>query len=605
MTLLSLHGLGKWQGSKKLFENITFGLDSGSKLALTGPNGAGKTTLLNIIAGKLEADEGSISKSKTCKIAFLEQSPTFDLDKSILETVLEKAILTKDEFVCEQQAYKLISNLGFDDAGIGSDQKIGELSGGWQKKVALAREILTEPNLLLMDEPTNHLDVESILWLENYLNKINFATLIITHDRSFLQNTSTVIVELNRCYSSGFLKCNGDYADFCEIKANLISAQQQSERATTQQLKKEMEWMRKSPKARSKKQTARIKQTEELQEVVKKMSYRSFVAPVKIDFQNHQQSPKKLIEAQNISKSFGDKVIFSDFDLMVQKKSRIAFIGANGSGKSTLINCLLNKESINSGKLECSDLMKLSYFKQSKTLDKLDSKLIDFFAPDGGNVNYCGKWSSSFSYLARFGFGAEQHNTQVKKLSGGEKSRLLIAKLMLEESNLLVLDEPTNDLDLSTLNVLEEQLNAYQGALILVSHDRYFLDQVCNEIYAFSPNQNNKNLTRFADVHQWEKWHKEELKNLNTKVKNPKKLSAKTPKPIQQKKLSNKERLELRTLEASLPKKEKELESLSEKMQNCADLDKKEVIELSSELSRLQKEIAELYERWSQLSENT
>jgi len=593
--ILSVHKLGHNIGSRELFSNISFGINKGDRISLIGPNGAGKSTLFKIIAGQIKAENGECVLGHSFKIGYLDQEPSF-LDEEA--TIFDVIKGDNEDYTFDQRVYELIERFDFIKNGFDETTKIGSLSGGWKKRVALAREMLVEPDLLLLDEPTNHLDLKSIFWLENFIHNSRFATFTITHDRSFLQNVSDTIIELNKSYSTGFLKVNGNYQEFCEIKANLLSSQDKNMQTASQHLKKEIEWMRKSPRARATKSQARVKKALELEEDFSEMKYRSNQLTVKFEFNTPISQPKILIEAQNISGGYPDKEIFNAFDIIVDKNSRIALMGNNGCGKTTLIKTLLGELKVASGKLKQSDQLVVTYLNQTKEFEDNEKSLLEYFMVTSDKVKVCDKWVSIYGYLARFGFDQGQYKTKIKNLSGGERSRLLLAKLMLTESNLIVLDEPTNDLDLETLNSLEEELKSFKGAIVLISHDRYFVDQVCDEIYAFCPNGESKNLTSFAGINQWQNWYQEQIKSSS---KQKLKKVTESVKENVKSNLSYLEKKEITKIEKHIAKYENILIDLEKKLETLTDLD--DITKVSQEIASAQNKIKSFYDKWTVLNE--
>jgi ATP-binding cassette subfamily F protein uup len=381
---------------------------------------------------------------------------------------------------------ELISRLDLGGAQAGADAPVDRLSGGWRKRVALARELVREPELLLLDEPTNHLDVDSILWLEKLLASAPFATVTITHDRLFLQRVANRILELDRRNPGGLLSVDGDYATFIERKADLMAAQERREtslRNTT--LRRETEWLRAGAPARSTKQQARIQRAEVLAGEVDELAGRNLVRSADIDFIGTGRNPRRLIEARGIAKSYGDKIIFAGLDLFVGPGSRVGLIGPNGCGKSTLLRVLVGDEPPDTGQILRADGLQVAYFAQHREALDPNLSVVDTLCPGGDHVTFRGARIHVSGYLARFLFRSEHAKLTVGQLSGGEQSRLALARLMLRPANVLVLDEPTNDLDLDTLQVLEDSLLGFDGAILLVTHDRYFLDRVTTKLLAF------------------------------------------------------------------------------------------------------------------------
>lgn len=608
--LVSIHELSKAFGARPLFEGLTFAIESGDRIGLIGPNGAGKSTLLRILASQTGPDRGSVSYQRGLKVGFLEQVPQFREGATILSTILEgvsDAVEDPHHWEHVGAAQELISRLHLDR--FGDDTRIEKLSGGWKKRVALARELVRKPDLLLLDEPTNHLDVESILWLERFLARAPFATLTITHDRLFLQRIANRIIELDPRHVGGLLSVQGDYASYLETREQLIAAQERREIVLKNTLRRETEWLRRGAKARTTKQQARIQRAEDLKQEVEEVSVRNQGRTAKLDFQGADKNPKKLIEARGISKSFGDKNIFTGLDLMITPGTRIGLLGPNGAGKSTLIRVLLGTEAADSGTVTRSDFLSVAYFDQTRESLNPDLTVVKTLCPSGEYVDYRGAKMHVRSYLDRFLFTQAQMDMPVGRLSGGEQSRLLLARLMLTQANFLVLDEPTNDLDMATLAVLEECLTEFGGAVLLVTHDRYFMDQVANRILAFHPFENQRaggSLVSFADLSQWEEWHSKQedaakaAAQTSAPASAPAGAAASTP--AKKKKLGFKDQRELDSMETNIRVAEEKLaqltseSSLPENVSNSVTLAK-----LSREMAETQAEIDRLYSRWAEL----
>ncbi len=603
--LLSAHQLSKSFAARALFQKLTFTIESGDRIGLIGPNGAGKSTLLKILAGLEHLDSGTLSFQKGCRIGLLSQVPQFTEGATIWSTMMESIPESKrdEDWDAMGRAHEYISRLGLDKYP--EDTLVAKLSGGWQKRVALGRELVKHPDLLLLDEPTNHLDLETILWLENFLARAPFATLIITHDRLFLQKISNRILELDPRHEGGLLSISGDYATYLDVRSQLIQAQERREIILKNTLRRETEWLRRGAKARTTKQQARIKQAGVLSDEVEELGVRNQNRLARLEFQEAGRTPKKLIEAKNISKVFGDKTLFKNINITLTPGTRLGLLGANGAGKSTLIRVLLGEEEPTTGTVVHSDQLSVAYFDQKR--DVLDPKetLAKSICPAGEYVKYRGNHVHIRGYLDRFLFTQAQMDMQVGKLSGGEQSRVLIARLMLTQAHLLVLDEPTNDLDIATLGVLEECLSDFPGAVILVTHDRYFLDQIATQILAFPPAPHGHgNLETFVGLEQWENWISE-LTAPKPKAKsessngNAKNSAVSTPKKV---KLTFQEQREFESMESTIHKLEAELMEVSgqsllpENQSNASQLAK-----CTQKMGELQNQIDSLYARWSDL----
>jgi ATP-binding cassette subfamily F protein uup len=620
--LVSVHQLSKAFGVRPLFTGLTFSIESGDRIGLIGPNGAGKSTLLRILASEEGLDSGTLSFQKGLKVGFLKQVPEFKEGATLLSTVMEGVhsggnssssadpMENWEEMAIAQECLAKLSLVGSNAPGAYDESTLVEsLSGGWRKRVALARELARQPDLLLLDEPTNHLDLESILWLEKFLAQSRIATLTITHDRAFLQKVANRIIELDRRNPEGLLNIRGSYADYLETKNLTLEAQKQRETVLKNTLRRETEWLRRGAKARTTKQQARIDRAEDLKQEVSDVQSRNMNRAVRFEFQGSDKNPKKLMEVKKVGKSYPGKKLFGDLDMIVTPGSRIGILGKNGAGKSSLIRILLGEEEPDEGEVFRSDSLKVSYFEQNReTLDP-DLSVIKTLCPTGDSVIYQGRSVHIRSYLDRFLFEPGQMEMAVGKLSGGEQSRLLIARLMLNESNLLVLDEPTNDLDFATLNLLEECLSEFQGAIIIVTHDRFFLDQVTDQILAFSGDEKHPTLVRFADLGQWEQWLSDkqiaedaEIKRAATQAK----AAAATASGTQfakKKKLSFKDQRELDMMEQTILEAETELAKWTEESTKSEHAsNSKKLAEIAKSMSDAQQKVNSLYERWTQLT---
>ncbi|MCB9026485.1 MAG: ABC-F family ATP-binding cassette domain-containing protein [Bdellovibrionaceae bacterium] len=600
MILIGAHQISKSFTARPLFQNLTFSIESGERIGLIGPNGAGKSTLLRILADQITLDSGKLTKPKGLRVGFLEQIPQFQPDASLYSTIMEGATDIYD-WTEISRAQELCSKL--DLVQWGEDMSLSQLSGGWKKRVALARELLRQPDLLLLDEPTNHLDVESIIWLEELLAGSQFATITITHDRLFLQKIANRIIEIDRRHPEGLLSVRGSYADFLETRDDLLAAQLGQEQKLRNTLRRETEWLRRGAKARQTKQQARIDATHALADSVDELSYRNLNAKVKFDFQTAEKNPKKLIEAKGISKSFDGREILPTIDLLISPKSRIGLMGVNGCGKSTLIKILTKDIEPDTGSVFHAEKLQIAYFEQNRESLNPELSLFKTLCPMGEHVEYAGNMIHARSYLSRFLFSHEQMETPVAKLSGGEQSRLLLAKVMLTKANVLILDEPTNDLDMATLDVLASVLQEFNGAIILVTHDRYFLDQMTNQILAFGIDQKGKKeITRMVGLDQWQEWHDEQLRlKEQIQKKSDLTLNKKENKPTQKndKKVGLKNQKNLSQLEAKIEKAEKKLEQLQNLVSQIHHNEIAKLSEMGSQMTQLQSEIDELYAKWT------
>ncbi len=603
--LLSAQGLTAAFGARPLFRDVSFTIEDGERIGLIGPNGAGKSTLLRILSGARSADDGTVSRRRGLRVALLDQVPQFADGATVGSAVDEGAV---DGSTREVLAKLSLAGRGRgDDDGIGPDTLVSSLSGGWKKRVALGRELARRPDLLLLDEPTNHLDVESIEWLEDLLARTDGpATLTVTHDRLFLQRVATRILELDRRNAGGLLSVAGDYIAYTRLKADNMHAQERREIVLRNTLRRETEWLQRGAAARSTKQQARIARAGTLADEVKELGTRNEIRTVGLEFQGADRHPKRLIEARGISKRYDGRTIFAGVDLLLGPRVRVGLLGPNGCGKSTLIRVLLGEEPPSEGTVLRADGLQVAYFQQSR--DALDPALsvANTLCPDGDFVSFRGARVHVRGYLERFLFQSEQADMPVGKLSGGEQSRLLLADLMLREAQLLVLDEPTNDLDLPTLAVLEESLTGFEGAVLLVTHDRYFLDQVATTILAFTQVGANasgssmRGIVPFASFAQWEVWRAQQLEAEKATVARSRETGG-AARPGRRK-LTYGEQREYDAIEETLARAEAALAEAtaeSERPEHASDAGR--LVELIAAVGSRQEEIDRLYARWAEL----
>ncbi len=615
--LLGVHELTHSFTHRPLFKGLTFSLDRGERIGLIGPNGVGKSTLLRILSGQMTADSGTVSRQKGLIVGYLEQDPKFSTEATVLSTVLE-ASKSPGDWEEQHRALELISRFDLDT--LGAEAPVGTLSGGWRKRVALAREFMKNPDVVLLDEPTNHLDVPSIIWLEGIIRGTAAATLTVTHDRLFLQRVSERIIEVDPRYPEGLLSVAKDYASFLEIRSETLAAQTRREIILRNTLRRETEWLRRGAKARTTKQEARIQRAESLGEEVAELKIRNQTKTIGIEVTGVGRSPKKLVEAQNISKTYDGRPIFERFNLVIAPGSRIGLVGTNGCGKSTLIRVLLGHEKPDTGSVFLSDQLLVSYFDQSREALDQDKTVLETISPSGpsgggrpsdnfGNiVDGSGRSVHVRSYLDRFLFTSSQMEMRVGRLSGGEQSRLLIARLLLRPANLLILDEPTNDLDAATLDVLAECLDDFterqKGALILVTHDRYFLDQATDTILAFPPPGRGTEIASLVGLQQWESWYRGKQSGPSPQGTPPASLtpSALLKKAKPKGKLSFKEQQELKDMESKIADAESRLRHLNQEIADPKTAGSyQKLAEKTKKISETQAEIARLYNRWVEL----
>jgi ABC transport system ATP-binding/permease protein len=605
--LATAQNLAKSFGARPLFQGVCFTLAEGERVGLIGPNGAGKTTLLRILAGVESPDAGELSTRRGLRVGHLSQVVEFVPGRTVREIVLEPVAHLTDpdaQWRAAARADELIARLGLSGPQAGADALVDQLSGGWRKRVALARELLREPDLLLLDEPTNHLDVDSILWLEKMLAAAPFATVTITHDRLFLQRIANRILELDRRNAGGLLSVDADYATFIERKADLMAAQEQRESSLRNTLRRETEWLRRGAPARSTKQQARIQRADALSGEVDELTARNETRTATIDFMGTGRNPKRLIEARGIGKSYGGKTIFSGLNLFIGPGTRLGLIGPNGCGKSTLLRVLVGQEAPDTGTMVRADGLQVAYFEQHREALDPTHTVVETMCPAGGdNVDFRGTRVHVAGYLARFLFRQEHHALRVGQLSGGEQSRLALARLMLRPANVLVLDEPTNDLDVATLDILEESLVGFDGAVLLVTHDRYFLDRVTTQLLAFNtgPGQQGQ-VTALVGLAQWEAWYASQLAATADAGAKSKVESAVPGSPNPRRKLSYKDQRDFETIEVRIAEAEANLSALRAEQESPEVASHAtRLMQLQTEIAAAQQEVDLLYARWAEL----
>jgi ATP-binding cassette subfamily F protein uup len=481
------------------------------------------------------------------------------------------------------------------------DAEAVRLSGGWRKRLAVAEALVTHPDVLMLDEPTNHLDLAGIAWLEALLNEGSFACVMVSHDRYFLENVATEIVELNRVYAEGLLRVKGTYSEFLEGRAAYLEAQSRMQESLRNRVRTEIEWLRRGPKARTTKSKARIDNANELIGKLRDVDSRSASATAGIEFTSTDRQTKRLVELEDVSVSFGQRKIVSGLNLLITNGVRIGLVGPNGSGKTTLLRLLTGELEPDSGSIRKASSLRIVYFSQARELEE-GVTLRRALAPDSDSVLYQGRVVHVASYAGRFLFTSEQLNQPVERLSGGERARVLIAKLMLEPADLLLLDEPTNDLDIDTLEILEETLLEYTGALVLVTHDRFMLDRVSTTVLGLD---GRGNAAAFADYSQWEQWIRQSGAEAETDL-SPKtdKRSAEPASPTSRKKLSYLEAREFATIEERVEAADQRVRAAHDAIEDPAvATDATALTAALKELEAAQAEADTLYARWAELTE--
>ncbi len=621
-SFLQVEGLTKSFGDLVLFRDISFGIAEGERIGLIAKNGSGKTTLLNILTGKEPYDSGAVVFRRDLRVAYLEQDPTYPENLTVLEACFhsgndvtdliaeyERVINSKDHsgldailqkmdvlqaWDYEHRAKQILGQLKITDF----EQKISQLSGGQLKRVALANVLITEPDLIILDEPTNHLDLDMVEWLEEYLQRSRLSLLMVTHDRYFLDRVCNEIIEIDQ---QQLYQYKGNFSYYLEKRDERISAQNAELDRANNILRKELEWMRRQPQARATKAKSRIDAFYDLEKKAQQVR----------DAGNVQLQMKgtyignKIFEAQHVYKSFGDIKILEDFNYVFARYEKLGIVGNNGTGKSTFIKMLMGEVAPDKGGFDIGETVKFGYYSQDGLKFDEQMKVIDVVQNiaeviDLGN----GSRLTASQFLQHFLFPPEKQHNFVYKLSGGEKRRLYLCTVLITNPNFLVLDEPTNDLDIVTLNILEEYLQQFKGCVIVVSHDRYFMDKVVDHLLAFQGSARIKDFPgNYTQYREW-KEVQELLEKEKEQAAKPKeeKVQQAQPKNDEKKKLSFKEKREFEELDALIPQLEEEKANLENEL-SSGTLSTDELLQKSNRISQLIEAIEEKTMRWLELSE--
>lgn len=589
MILLTAEKITKSYVEKKLLDNISFYLNTGDKISVLGINGTGKSTFLKILSSVIEPDSGTLTKSKGLTISYLPQNPDFNDDLTIIEQVF-KDFSHKDKELKVYEAKSILNKLSINDF----DKKISTLSGGEKKRVSIATALIKPSDVLILDEPTNHIDSEMVNWLKSYLKKYNGAIVMITHDRYFLDRISNKIVEID---NGSLYSYNANYSKFLELKQEREAMDLGTERKNKSLFRKELEWMQRGPRARGTKSKSRIEKFESL----KSRSIPVQGEKLELDFMSSRLG-KKTIELKNISKKINEKNLITDFNHIILKDSRIGIIGPNGCGKSTLLKIINQILTPDSGELVVGETVNIGYFSQE--CDEMDEnmRVIDYIKNVSNAIVTPEKTLTASQMLEKFLFPPDLQWNIIKKLSGGEKKRLFLLKILMGAPNILLLDEPTNDLDIQTLTILEDYLETFQGAVIAVSHDRYFLDKVVNDIWAFSENGEIKKYiggySDYLDSIEYLNLTQNENKN---EEKKPKNNTTRETKP-QKAKFSFNEKREYETIDTTISEIEKNIEKTEIEIEKNAS-NYSELERLTHEKEDLEKLLEEKMERWMYLND--
>ncbi|MGA8451829.1 MAG: ABC-F family ATP-binding cassette domain-containing protein [Candidatus Acidiferrales bacterium] len=602
--IVNAQGLSKRYGIAPLFRNISFTISPGDRLGLIGPNGSGKSTLLEILSGRVHPDSGDVAIRKGTKLSCVFQISEFDKNatvRSVIEAGLAKSGVPESERGYRTE--EALHRAGFEDPEIVTSA----LSGGWRKRLAIVEALVEQPDILLLDEPTNHLDLAGIQWLETILENASFAYVVVSHDRYFLENVARQMVELNRTYEDGFLRVNGNYSKFLEAKEEYLHAQGKRQDALANLVHTEIEWLRRGPKARTTKSKSRIDKAHRMIGELAELNSRTRTGTAGIDFSASQRQTKQLIRLDGVAQVLGDRTLFENIDFAITAGLRVGLVGPNGSGKTTLLRLLRGDIEPTAGKIQKADSLRIVYFDQNRQLDP-DVSLRRALAPDSDSVIYQDRVIHVASWAARFLFANEDLNRPVGKLSGGERARVLIAQLMLQPADVLLLDEPTNDLDIPTLEILEESLLEYRGALVLVTHDRYMLDRVSTIVLGLD---GRGAAERFADYSQWDEWLRAREATSAAASATASAQGTREPptsrtdeaKPAAGKKqLSRAESREAASMEKRIAKAEEDLQAKRAALESPEIAsDAVRLHEAYAQMEAAQKVVDELYARWAEL----
>lgn len=594
--LITCKQISKTYGSEALFEEMSITFSKNCKSGLVGPNGAGKSTLLKILAGKVEVDEGEIAAQRTLKVAYVPQIRHFGESDTIKSILLQSALGSgQDEITAETNVAIVCSKIGFEDP----DLRALELSGGWQKRLSIFEGIITEPDLLLLDEPTNHLDFDGFIWLEDVLAYPDFSWVLVSHDRYFLDRVSKDIVEINPCYPEGYLRTAGGYKDHVKHKDDVFTALESREQNLSSKVRRENAWLERGPKARSTKAKSRIDAAYALQSELKALRSLKPKKAAGVDFTASSRKTKSLITLKNADIGYSNKVMFKSLNLSIEKSTRLGILGSNGTGKTTILKSLLGELPVISGTFKQADSLSIVYFSQAR--DELNpSHTLKRVMGDGQEqVIFRDRSVHIVSWAKRFGFAAEDLTTLVKDLSGGQLAKLHISLLMLKSADILFLDEPTNDLDLDTIEVLESSLASFPGAVILISHDRSFLDNVCKNYLAIDSQGNHTMISSFSQWRPLEKIKKEKPETKSAQVDKSQPSEAINSGG---KKLSFKDQFELSNIEEKIALAENQLDSLTTEVERLSTgSDHEKLLKASESLEVAQKKVTDLYARWEYL----
>jgi ABC transport system ATP-binding/permease protein len=592
--IFSVKDISKTYGDDTLFKDLSIDFKSKEQLGLIGMNGSGKSTFLKLVASATQPDTGKIITQTGLRFIYLPQEDLLNPDQTVEQLLYET--IKKSPFD-EKERHKIVQTSlgkgGFADANALSKT----LSGGWKKKLAITRALCLKPDILLLDEPTNHLDINGILWLEEILKTARFSFIVVSHDRAFLENICLNIMEIGKYYPSGYFKIQGQYKKFEKERRKFLTAQQKQQASLSSKMRREDEWLKQGAKARSTKAKYRIEQAHNLRMELYALKDRNKnTATVDIDFHATGRKTKKLLRAYNITKTMAGKPLFSDITFEIGPGFCLGIVGENGSGKSTLLSILEKKTLPDNGKVQWAENLKISIFDQTRSSLNPLLPLKQALNPGGGDsVNYNGRSIHIVTWAKRFLFMPDQLDMPVKSLSGGEKARIILANIMLTPCDILLLDEPTNDLDILSLEVLEDSIQQFPGAVIIVSHDRFLMDKVCHKILYLDPTTEAKFFKDFNQIMKFRKPLVEKPKKIKKSIETKKRPSIS---------FSYKDKYELEHIEEKILTAEGKVESLSQKIQDPDIIKSTEKMKKYCSLLEQAQSLAQrLYETWESLEQ--
>jgi ATP-binding cassette subfamily F protein uup len=583
--IINAQGLSKKYGVSPLFENLSFTVSERDRIGVIGPNGCGKSTLLQILEGRIRPDSGDVAIWKGIRMRYVAQQSEFPAGATVRSVVGEAPA-----------APEVLGRAGFTEF----DTPANLLSGGWCKRLAIVQALVQVPDILLLDEPTNHLDLAGIKWLEALLQAAPFASVLVSHDRYLLENVATELVEINRIYADGVLRVKGNYSAFLQAKEEYLHAQGKYQEALENRVHNEIEWLRRGAKARTRKSKARIDTAQEMITELADLNSRTTTNRAGIDFSATERRTKQLIEIENLEYTIGERRLFRGVNLTIKPQMRVGLVGPNGSGKTTFLRLLRGELDPTLGRVRTADQMRMVYFEQNRELDP-NITVKRALSPYGDSVVYQDREIHVASWAARFLFSSESLNQPVSRLSGGERARILIAQLMLQPADVLLLDEPTNDLDIPTLEILEESLLEFRGALLLVTHDRFLMDRVSTIVLGLD---GAGEAEIFADHSQWEIWQQAQV-NKRARERSraiPRMPGAGSSRAV--KKLSYLEAREAASIEQRIAEAEDHLQTRRAALEDPAIAsDGPRLLAASADVEEAQKIVDALYARWSELEQ--